>query len=191
MTYKDPILVNFLNKIPAYYFILILCILILNTQYLDLAGSLIKETENMRIALNCWSFQRVLKDFYLLASPYTLTGHQRLRWTEMTEWQCEACCPQAINRASPACITVSLQAHLKGLQQKRAWCGSHSWCSSIRLHSFVRQDKCTCRKNYTKVLTPTSYHPANWENSISTGGCLQSWLPDFFCKLSTVWTNVL
>lgn len=55
---KDPILVNFPeNIIPAYYFISILFIWIINTEQLDLERNLIKETEN----LNHWSLKRVLE----------------------------------------------------------------------------------------------------------------------------------
>lgn len=111
--------------------------------------------------------QKTAPDFYLFVSPYTQIERTPETRREMTEWQCEVCHPQGNNRPSTASPTMSPWAHLKSLQQQRAWFGSQSWCGTIRFHGFVRQDKCTCRKSYTMVLTPISYHPANWGNNNS------------------------
>lgn len=144
---------------PACYFILILYILILKHIVLKLAKKFNQKNRKPECCPKLMKPQKNALDFYLLACPVT----QTVRTPEIQmdrDGRVTACCPWAIKKASASMPSHNPLNSPEGCSTEEGWV----WLLQLvqhHCHIFVRQDKCLCKKNYTQVSMPTSYHPSN------------------------------
>lgn len=124
--------------------------------------------------------QKSTLDFYLLASP-----SQDTRNAARQRWQSDSLLSLGYQKSR------SSTSNHDPLNSLEGWSAEEGWVGLLQLvqhhcHIFVRQNKCLCKKNYTQVLMPTSYHPSKRENTSTLqqlGLCLMKWLD------SSQWDN--